>query len=396
MENRPLTGLTILDLSQQVAGPFATRMLAGYGADVIKIERPGTGDPARTAGPFPDDIPDPERSARFLLLNTGKQSLSLNLKSRTGRDLFLDLAASADVVVENFRPGTLDALGIGWSTLHARNPALALISITNYGQTGPYRDYAGTNLTLFAAGGQMSVTGDADREPLVNGGTQALFQAGLHGFSATLAAVFGARAHGRGAHVDISIQEVQAASLEGGGPNANVYGLDATRTGNLAHALWGLYPCADGYVACCSMERQVPNLLRMIGREDLLDSPFRNARWRTENADEVIALLIGFFVERTQAELRELGMRFGVPIGMTPTVEDLLGWPPLHAKGFWREVTHPAAGTLTYPGPPFTIDGSGFELTPAPLLGEHTELILRDRLGLDAAEIAALRDRGIV
>ena len=394
--DRPLAGLTILDLTQQVAGPYATRLLAAYGAEVIKIERPGSGDPARAAGPFPGDLPHPERSARFLYLNTGKQSVTLNLKSRAGRTLLLELAEQADALVENFPPRVLPSLGLGWPILHAVNPALTLVSITNYGQTGPYRDFAGTNLTLFAAGGQLSLTGEPDREPLVNGGTQALLQAGLHGFSATLAAVYGTQTHGAGTWVDISIQEVQTAALEGAGPNALVNGMDATRAGNQPRATWGIYPCADGFVGCWCMDQNVPDLFRAIGREDLLDSPFRDQRWRGEHNDEVATLLLGFFVDHTQAELRELGARHRVAIGVMPAIDELLRWPGLLEKGFWQEVEHPAAGRLTHPGPPFTIDGGGFALAPAPLLGDHTEAVLRERLGLSAEEINDLREHGVI
>ncbi len=393
---RPLGGLTVLDLTQQVAGPFATRLLAAYGADVIKIERPGSGDPARGAGPFPGYEPHPERSGRFLYLNTGKQSVTLNLKTRAGRALLLELVEQADALVENFAPRVLPALGLDWPALHDANPALVMVSIANYGQSGPYRDFAGTNLTLFAAGGQMALTGEPDREPLVNGGTQALLQAGLHGFSATLAAVYGARARGAGTHVDLSIQEVQAAALEGAGPNALVYGLDATRAGNLPRATWGIYPCADGFIGCSCMDQNVPSLLTAIGREDLLESPFRDQRWRAEHNDEVVALLLGFFVEHTQAELRDLGARHRVAIGVMPTVDQLLAWPGLLEKGFWQDVDHPEAGRQTYPGAPFTIDGGGFALTRAPLLGEHTERVLSERLGLTAAGLSELREHGVI
>jgi crotonobetainyl-CoA:carnitine CoA-transferase CaiB-like acyl-CoA transferase len=217
---QPLHGITVLDLTHHVAGPFATHLLAAYGADVIKIERPGTGDPARMSGTFVGGEPHQDRSTRFLYLNTGKRSLVLDLKRAEGRERFLELARQADAVVENFAPRVLPSLGLDWSTLRAVNPRLVLTSISNFGQTGPHRDWAATNLTLFAAGGQMALTGESDREPLVNGGTQALMQAGLHGFAATVTALFGARSHGRGAQVDISIQEVQAASLEAAGPVA--------------------------------------------------------------------------------------------------------------------------------------------------------------------------------
>jgi crotonobetainyl-CoA:carnitine CoA-transferase CaiB-like acyl-CoA transferase len=388
--NQPLSGLTILDLTHHVAGPFATRLLAAYGADVIKIEPPA-GDPARHAQPIRSDKPETTEagssliahrsslpsSARFLSLNTGKRSLVLDLKTAEGHARFLDLAQHADAVVENLAPRVLPSLGLDWPVLHAVNPRLVLTSISNFGQSGPYRDWAATNLTLFAAGGQMALTGEPDREPLLNGGTQPLMQAGLHGFAATVTAIFGARAHGAGAHVDISIQEVQAASLEGAGPAALVNGLDAGRGGNLPRAMWGIYPCADGYVGCSCLERNVPNLLAAIGREDLLtDSEFRDPAWRMAHNDEVTALLMGFFLQHTKQELLEIAARHRVPFGYITTVEELLRWPALHEKGFWQTLDHPDTDTLQYPGPPFTVDGGGYCLTPAPLLDEHREAIL--------------------
>lgn len=394
---QPLAGVTVLDLTHHVAGPFATRLLAAYGAEVIKIERPGRGDPARVAGPFPGDVPHPERSGRFLYLNTGKQSVTLDLKSRAGRSLLVDLAEQADLLVENFAPRVLPSLGLDWPAVAAHNPRLAMISISNFGQSGPNRDLSATNLTLFAAGGQMSVTGEPEREPLVNGGQQALMQAGLHGFSAAVTALYGALAHGQGTHVDISIQEVQAASLEGVGPSAVVNGLDGARSGNLLRPTWGIYPCADGHVGCACLPRNEPNLLRAIGREDLLtDAEFQNPVWRNEHGDEVIALLMGFFVQHSKAELHEMAARYRVPFGYIATVQELVSWPALIEKGFWQEVEHPDAGRLTYPGAPFTVDGGGFALAPAPRLGEHTDQVLRDRLGLSDTAIAELRSRGIV
>ncbi|MGH2604941.1 MAG: CoA transferase, partial [Dehalococcoidia bacterium] len=245
--------------------------------------------------------------------------------------------------------------------------------------SGPYRDWAATNLTLFAAGGQMALTGEPDREPLLNGGTQPLMQAGLHGFAATVTAIFDARTHGAGAHVDISIQEVQAASLEGAGPSALVNGLDAGRGGNLPRALWGIYPCADGFVGCSCLERNVPNLLAAIGRDDLLTDPeFRDPAWRMAHNDEVTALLMGFFLQHTKQELLEIAARHRVPFGYITTVEELLNWPALNEKGFWQTLHHPDTGTLQYPGPPFTVDGGGYHLSPAPALDEYCEAILAD------------------
>jgi crotonobetainyl-CoA:carnitine CoA-transferase CaiB-like acyl-CoA transferase len=364
--SQPLAGLRILDLTQYVAGPFATRLLAAYGAEVLKIERPG-GDPARRARSTLDGARPMGPSTRFLYLNTGKRSVTLDLQTPSGRAHLLSLAQRADAVVENFAPRVLPALGLDWSVLHAVNPRLVLTSISNFGQTGPQRDWLGTNLTLFAAGGQMALTGEPDRAPLVNAGTQALLQAGLHGFAATVTAVFGARTAGRGRWVEISIQEVQAAALEGQGPAALVHGMESGRAGNRLNALWGIYPCADGFVGCSCLERNVPNLLRAIGRDDLLADPqFRDPAWRLAHDDDVVAILLEFFMAHTKQELLAIAQRFRVPFGFIASLEDLLAWPALAEKGFWREVAGPDAGRLRYPGPPFTLDGGGFDLTPAP------------------------------
>lgn len=375
-----LRDITVLDLTHHVAGPFATRLLAAYGARVIKVERPDGGDPARRVGSFAGGGPPSECGARFLYLNTGKESITLNLKTSQGRDRMLALAAQADLIVENFAPGTMATFGLGWETLHQVNPRLVLVSISNFGQIGPKRDWLGTNLTMFAAGGQMRLTGEPEREPLLQGGAQALMQGGLHGFTAAVTALYGARCTGKGTHVDISIQDVQTASLEGAGPVALVHGLDAARSGNLGRAVWGIYPCADGEAGCFCLDRNIPNLLRAIGRPDLLDDPnYRDMRWRLAHDDELMAMMYEFFATHTRREVYERALQYGVPFGVIATIDELVTWPALRAKGFWREIDHPAAGRLTYPGPPFTVDGGGFDLRPAPRLGEHTAAILADK-----------------
>jgi crotonobetainyl-CoA:carnitine CoA-transferase CaiB-like acyl-CoA transferase len=202
--------------------------------------------------------------------------------------------------------------------------------------------------------------------------------------------------HGRGTHVDVSIQEVQVGSLEGAGPAALTSGSDATRSGNQLRAIWGIYPCADGYVGCFCLDGNIPNLLAAIERPDLLDSPFRDPQWRMAHNDEIAAMLTSFFLDHTQAELMELGMRHRVPLGIMPTIAELLEWPGLLEKGFWQELDHPEAGCQTYPGPPFTVDGGGFALRRAPRLGEHAEAVLSERLGMTAAEIAELRQAGVI
>ena len=209
-----LSVLRVLDLSEGVAGAYCTKLLAGFGADVIKIERPGGGDPVRRHGPFPDDLPHGEKGALFLYLNTGKKSITLDIAQRSGALLLLRLVEGAEVVVESFPPGWLTELGLGYGSLARIKPRLVMTSVTPFGQDGPYAGYRATNLTAFAAGGQMVVTGEPDREPLKNGGYQAEYQAGLHAFAATAVAAFSADATEVGQHIDIAAVECMATALE--------------------------------------------------------------------------------------------------------------------------------------------------------------------------------------
>jgi len=209
-----LSVLRVLDLSEGVAGAYCTKILAGFGADVIKIERPGGGDPLRRHGPFPDDMPHPEKGALFLYLNTGKKSITLDIAQRTGALFFRRLVEEAEVVVESFPPGHLTELGLGYESLARIKPRLVMTSVTPFGQDGPYAGYRATNLTALAEGGQMAVTGEPDREPLKNGGYQAEYQAGLHAFAATAVAAFSADATEVGQHIDIAAMECMATALE--------------------------------------------------------------------------------------------------------------------------------------------------------------------------------------
>jgi len=209
-----LSVLRVLDLSEGVAGAFCAKLLAGFGADVIKIERPGAGDPLRHHGPFPDDVPHGEKSALFLYLNTGKRSITLDIAKRSGALLFRRLAEGAEVVVESFRPGYLADLGLGYRSLSRIKPRLVMTSVTPFGQNGPYAGYRATNLTTSAAGGRMAVAGEPDRGPLETGGYQAEYLAGLHAFAATAVVAFSADATEVGQHIDVAAMECLATMLE--------------------------------------------------------------------------------------------------------------------------------------------------------------------------------------
>ena len=392
-----LAGIKILDLTHHVAGPYATRLLAGYGAEVIKIEPPGTGDPTRLWGPFPGDEPHPEKSGFFLVLNTGKKSVTLNLKTKTGVCIFEELARTADAVVENFSPGVMAAWGLGWHELHELNPKLSMVSISNFGQDGPYRDYKANELMAFAMGGMMSTTGDPDREPVKNFGHAAEYMAGLKASSAAMTVIYGATAHGGGQHVDLSIQEEMVASLESSGPIAFNYGYDAVRSGSYSRAAMAIYPCKDGHMMFWCLDRNIPALFRGMGSPELIDDPrFSTAAARQENDDILNALIISWCAERTKKEIYEIGIQEQVPVGYMAMPDELLEWPPLRDKGFWQEVEHPFAGTLSYPGGPSLMSEAPYVVSRAPLLGEHNEEVLCGRLGYTNLQLSQLRALGII
>ena len=205
-----LQGIRVLDLSRYVAGAYCAKLLAAFGAEVIKVEPPGTGDPARAVGPFLHNCPDPETSALFLYLNTGKQGLTLNLKHPQGRDILKALVQHTDVLVENFAPRVMPALGLDYATLRAINPRLIMVSISSFGQNGPYRDYKTNAMISYALGGYMYLNGHPQRPPLCGGGRQPAYQGALHGYSGAVAALMAREQSGQGQHVDISIQECMA------------------------------------------------------------------------------------------------------------------------------------------------------------------------------------------
>ncbi len=365
----PLAGVRVLEVGQLVSAPFAAKLLADYGAEVIKIEPPG-GDPARRYGPFP---PQPDADgALFLYLNTNKQSLVLDLATAADQERFRRLAAEADLVIENLPPGTLAGWGLGYAELARRNPRLVMVSLTPFGQDGPYARYAATNLTALAMGGQLALTGDPDREPLKQAGFQADYQLGLNGFAAAVIALYGARLSGVGQHVDVAAVECLASVLEHA---LNTYAytgrLLAGRRGNVRSATIGLYECADGYLGVHAMPRNLPFLLDLMGMPELLkDERFATPAARLQHNDELVALFTAWALGQHKKEVYARAGRLRAPVAYVHTLQDLLDSPQLRARGYWQDVEHPVAGRLTYPGPPIRMSDSPWRAGRAPLLGE--------------------------
>lgn len=350
----PLAGLTVVELATSTGCALAARMMAGYGADVIKVEGP-EGDPSRAAGPFPPGRRgDREVSAAFLYLHGGKRSVV------AGEEQVEALLAGADILLTD-QPG--------------RRPAserLITISVTPYGGSGPHSAYRATALTEYAAGGQMSLMGDPDRPPLKAYGDQAGSQAAFHAFGAAMAALLLRGRTGRGSRVELSVQELEAGAMEAQGPMA--YNHDdvppalGRRSGNGMRAYWSQYACRDGWVGIFVNPPNIPAFLAAIERPDLAERVYDDAFAQGELYEIVAAWCAG----RTREEVYADAIRYGAPFSYVATPDDLLTSPTVAATGIWRDVEHPEAGRFRVPGPPFRSDGFAFELTRAPLLGEHT------------------------
>jgi crotonobetainyl-CoA:carnitine CoA-transferase CaiB-like acyl-CoA transferase len=415
-----LQGVRVLDLTHYLSGPYCTKLLATMGADVVKIERPGAGDPARRIGPFavpltssfegaapPEDGMKGESGAWFLYLNTSKKSVTLDLKTGPGKEILLRLARNSDIVVENFAPGTLEGLGLSYSDFRQVNPALVMTSISNYGQTGPYRDRKAAEINLYAAGGLMNITGEPDQEPLKEGPPLAQLCAGQNAFVATMAGLMYAEETGEGQHIDISIAESATNILENALMQYSYSGREFNRAGNRGYgrAAWGIYPCRDGYVGIIAgPEHRWPHVANIMEREELADPRFHSRQGRLVNADEVEALMLPWLLDHDKLEIFKAGQEHGLGFAFVASMSDILEMEQLIARDYFVELDHPVAGPLKYPGPPaapnLELDGAGnpgkaWVYRRAPLLGEHTRDVLGE-LGYAGREIDKLRDQNLI
>jgi CoA:oxalate CoA-transferase len=392
-----LEDLRVLDLSDGVAGAYCGKLFADYGADVIKVEPP-SGDPARRQGPFPHGRPEREAGALWLYLGTNKRSVTLDIAQPTGQRLLRRLVEDANIVVESFPLGYLDSLGLGFQALRSIKRRIVLVSVTPYGQGGPKAGWRATNLTSFASGGQMSLTGEPDREPLVNAGCQAEYQAGLQAFAAAAVAAHQADATEVPQHVDISAQECMASALELYLPWWTYLKRDISRRGgNVLSSMLGVYSTADGYIGLHIMPRNWPWFACAMGREDLIDDPrFRDNHSRLKHSDELKAIISAWAAGQKAKEVYRQAGAARVPIAFVHALGDLLESEHLRARAYFQEVEHPLAGRRTYPGPPFRMSEVEWRAGRAPLLGEHNREVYCGELGLGAGDLARLRAAEVV
>ncbi|MDD5189840.1 MAG: CoA transferase [Dehalococcoidales bacterium] len=398
-----LSDIKVLDLTQYIAGPYCTKLLADYGAEVLKIEKPFTGDGARRVGPFYQDDPDPEKSGLFLHLNTNKQSITLDLKTVCGKKILLELVKEADILVENYAPRVMPSLGLDYAILAAVNPALVMTSISNFGQTGPYRDYKATELILSGMGLHMHFEGEPTREPLKFPANKAQYLAGNYAATATLGAYFGAHATGRGQQVDISIMECLISPPEAGAwlMAYEFTKLETNRVGHRREGSYpiGVYPCRDGYIFVYGVVSFFwPRIAAWMNMPELLTDPrFATPAARRENHGDFDALFIPWLMEHSREELFHSGQANRLPVAPVYTIDETLQDPQFVARGSFTEVEHPMTGKIVYPGLPFRLPETPCTpQNPAPLLGEHNHRVYVERLGYTLAELSKLREMGVI
>lgn len=400
-----LSGIKVIDLTQLIAGPYCTKMLGDYGADIIKIEKPWGGDIARQVAPFAGDDPHIEKSGLFLHLNTNKQSITLNLKSETGRKIFLKLVENADLLVEGFSPRVMPSLGLDYQTLEKINPKLVMTSISNFGQTGPYRDYKLSEIILYGMGGAMNFIGLPNREPVKLAGRILQYYAGAVSAVATLMAVMMAEKTGVGQWIDASLLETQLSSMDYRISNLVGYqycGQVSVRMFPQQRGAYpsGNYPCKDGYFFVIGLWPATwPGVAHLIGKPEWgTDPKFASDEGQAnpESRDEFERVWYQYIMTHTKKEIIEAGQKHSVPCAPVNTSEEVVNDEHLNARKYWEEIEHPFVGKIKYTGIPFKMNEvPGQPRKRAPLLGEHNEEIYKG-LGLSSEDLVHLRETNVI
>ncbi len=399
--NYPLDGLKVIDLADE-KGVFCSKLLADLGADVIKVEKPG-GDSTRNIAPFQADDPNPEKSLYFAYNNTNKRSITLNLETAEGRELFRKLVKSTDIIVETYPPGYLADLGLGYSDLCQIRPELIITSLTAFGQTGPHKDFKSSDIVSYAMGGLMYQTGDPDMPPLLAGGLQTYYISSLYAVVATQIALYARDIQGRGQQVDVSIQECIASMLEI--TCRYLYdGFITRRIGAQHHGALPTnnYPCKDGYWNLCVGPHSAVwiRLVAWMIRDGLDVDELANQEYEDgENRRPILETKIHPIIREwcklyTKAEIFYNGQKNDVSVAPVNTVKEVVEDPHLNAREFFEEVSHPVIGKAIYPGIPWRLPNRR-KMRPAPLIGQHNQEIYRE-LGLINEDLIRLREAGVI
>ncbi len=392
-----------MELAHSLSGAFCAKLLADQGANTVKVEPPGWGDPARREPPFINGIPDPDSSTIFLAFNTNKRGITLDIEQPQGRKLLLRLVADTDVLIESYPPGHLESLDLGYQVLRETNAKLVVSSITYFGQTGPYRDYQGGDLVVQALGGFLNaVTGSADRPPMGTTLEQMEITAARNGAIAIMAALLQRRQSGEGQQIDLSTMEAAVSTPSGLIQPYSFTGRSPKRGGSDGNVMDGMHlPTKDGEVTLTTAGtggRPMEAWSEFLEEPRLLDPKFSTRPSRLENWEELHILVAPKLALWNNLDLMHETMARGLVIGLVQNPQQVVDSPHLAERGYFVEIDHPEAGSLKYPSPGFLMD----EENPmegskaAPTLGEHNSEILGGELGLSAEELGQLRASQII
>ena len=398
-----LSDIKVLELAHSLSGAFCAKLLADQGANTVKVEPPGWGDPARREPPFINGIPDPDSSTIFLAFNTNKRGITLDIEQPQGRELLLRLVADADVLIESYPPGHLESLDLGYQILRETNAKLVVSSITYFGQTGPYRDYQGGDLVVQALGGFLNaVTGSADRPPMGTTLEQMEITAARNGAIAIMAALLQRWQSGEGQQIDLSTMEAAVSTPSGLIQPYSFTGRSPKRGGSDGNVMDGMHlPTKDGEVTLTTAGtggRPMEAWSEFLDEPRLLDPKFATRPSRLENWEELHILVAPKLALWNNLDLMHETMARGLVIGLVQNPQQVVDSPHLAERGYFVEIDHPEAGSLKYPSPGFLMD----EENPmegskaAPTLGEHNSEILGGELGLSAEELGQLRASQII
>jgi CoA:oxalate CoA-transferase len=397
-----LDGVRVVGFEQQIAGPYCTMILADQGAEVIKIERPGKGDPAREMAPIKRNEAGEKNSGYYLRFNRNKKSVTLDVTKPEGQAVYKDLVRSADVVVENFRPGLADRLGIGYQALSEQNPRLVYTSVSGFGSDprylGPYSDRPAYDIIAQAMGGLLETCGlDPEGPPTYLGVSVGDSVSGLWAAFATMLALFQRTVSGQGQYVDVAMFDAMVALAERSVMTYSLTGQSITRGVERFIAPWGPFRCKDGYVALIvAIEADWKKFCQAIGHPELLDQPdIQSGPGRCEHRDQWQPIAEDWFAERTKAQATDELLAQGLPVGPVQNAAELFADPHLAARQMLTAIEDPIIGRYQMAGPVPRLSGSEPRIGPAPRLGEHTESVLQS-LGYTADKIAALRRSEVI
>ena len=398
-----LAGIRVVEFGQMVSAPYCAKLFSDYGADVIKVEL-AEGDAARSAGPFPGDVPHPEKSGLYFFHNTNKRGVTCDVAHPEGRRLFLRLLEHSDVLIENNLPQRMRAWGLDYATLAETNPDLVVISITPFGQTGPYSGWNGYDLNAYHLSGASSrYCGRPGEMPLEHGTFAADYFGAVSAAAWGLAAVYGRELAGGGQQVDVSCAEAIAAAFVGG-QNIGCYAQEGrfdkrTGVGMPLGAPATILPCRDGHVWMLALEPGQWNGLRKVMGDPEWASleMFQDMYSRAQNADVIYEFIREWTMQHGKMEIMEKCQAAGCPVTAVFTIAEAAAQPHLQARDYFVDMEHPQLGRLKNLGAPFKLPACpGGPERPAPLLGQHNAEVYRELLGLGAADVRRLAQRNVI